>query len=94
MLTKTTQNLWLSVKRLSQEQMFFISILIVNAGNYLYNLILGGSYIGKTKTVCTPTEGVESASLHFLNVVADSYLDEVNMAFIRGYSTGVRKPFL
>ncbi|WP_188621080.1 oligosaccharide flippase family protein [Flavobacterium suaedae] len=41
MLTKTTQNLWLSVKRLSQEQMFFVSILIVNAGNYLYNLILG-----------------------------------------------------
>lgn len=41
MLTKTTQSLWLSVKRLSQEQMFFISILIVNAGNYLYNLILG-----------------------------------------------------
>ncbi|KGO80245.1 sugar isomerase [Flavobacterium beibuense F44-8] len=29
------------VKRLSQEQVFMLSVLLVNAGNYFYNLILG-----------------------------------------------------
>ena len=28
-------------KRISQEQLFMLSVLIVNGGNYLYNLILG-----------------------------------------------------
>jgi O-antigen/teichoic acid export membrane protein len=28
-------------KRISQEQLFMFSVLVVNGGNYLYNLILG-----------------------------------------------------
>ncbi|MFL9844627.1 oligosaccharide flippase family protein [Flavobacterium rhizosphaerae] len=41
MIAKATQNAWLTIKKLSAEQTFFAAILLVNAGNYLYNLVLG-----------------------------------------------------
>ena len=31
----------LESKKISQEQLFMLSVLVVNGGNYLYNLILG-----------------------------------------------------
>jgi len=29
-------------KQFSAEQMFFVTIFLVNGGNYVYNLVLGG----------------------------------------------------